>query len=404
MKFLFLHQNFPAQFRHLAAALAADPANQVVFATQRDTGQLPGVRKLRYQPSRQAHPKIHHYVRPLETAVLEGQAVYRLLQDLKQQGFYPDVVYAHSGWGPGLFVKDIYPRARFLGYFEWFYHARGSDADFDPGDPLDANDEAKIRVKNAPILLDLYSCDRGLSPTRWQWQQFPLEFRPKITVHHDGIDTHFFQPQPGAKLVLPRLQLDLSQVSELVTYVARGMEPYRGFPQFMHAIALLQKRRPHCHAVIVGEDRVAYGKSLPDGKTYKQTMLEQLDLDLSRLHFTGLLPYAEYRQVLQASCLHIYLTRPFVLSWSMLEAMATGCVILGSRTAPVQEVIADEENGFLVDFFDPEQIAARASDLLTRQNDLKRVRQQARETILASYDLEPLLTRHLQFVQTGSVG
>ena len=402
MKFLFLHQNFPAQFRHLAAALAQDPANQVVFATQRETGKIPGVRKLLYRPSRQPHPKIHHYVRPLETAVLEGQAVYRLLQDLKQQGFYPDVVYAHSGWGPGLFVKDIYPRARSHCYFEWFYHARGSDADFDPSDPLDANAEAKIRVKNAPILLDLYSCDRGLSPTRWQWQQFPPEFRSKITVLHDGVDTDFFQPQPGAKLVLPRLQLDLSHVNELVTYVAHGMEPYRGFPQFMHAIALLQQRRPHCHAVVVGEDRVAYGKSLPDGKTYKQAMLEQLDLDPSRLHFTGLLPYAEYRQVLQASSVHIYLTRPFVLSWSMLEAMSTGCVILGSRTAPVQEAIADGENGFLIDFFDPEQIAARASDLLDRQTDLAVVQQHARETILANYNLETLLAQHIHLVKTGS--
>ena len=400
MKLLLLHQNFPAQFRHLAAALAQDPANQVVFATQREAGQIPGVRKRLYQPSRQAHPQTHHYVRPLETAVLEGQAVYRLLQDLKQQGFYPDVVYGHSGWGPGLFVKDIYPRAQFLGYFEWFYHAHGSDADFDPSDPLDANAEAKIRVKNAPILLDLYSCDRGLSPTRWQWQQFPPEFQPKITVLHDGIDTDFFQPQPGARLILPRLQLDLSAVNELVTYVARGMEPYRGFPQLMHAIALLQQRRPQCHAVIVGEDRVAYGKQLPDGKTYKQAMLEQLDLDLSRLHFTGRLPYPEYRQVLQASSVHIYLTRPFVLSWSMLEAMATGCVVLASYTAPVQEVIQAGENGFLVDFFDPAQIAARASDLLERQAELTAVRQNARETIVANYKLETVLARHIQFVQT----
>ena len=399
MKLLLLHQNFPAQFRHLAAALAQDPANQVVFATQREAGQIPGVRKRLYQPSRQAHPQTHHYVRPLETAVLEGQAVYRLLQDLKQQGFYPDVVYGHSGWGPGLFVKDIYPRAQFLGYFEWFYHAHGSDADFDPSDPLDANAEAKIRVKNAPILLDLYSCDRGLSPTRWQWQQFPPEFQPKITVLHDGIDTDFFQPQPGARLILPRLQLDLSAVNELVTYVARGMEPYRGFPQLMHAIALLQQRRPQCHAVIVGEDRVAYGKQLPDGKTYKQAMLEQLDLDLSRLHFTGRLPYPEYRQVLQASSVHIYLTRPFVLSWSMLEAMATGCVVLASYTAPVQEVIQAGENGFLVDFFDPAQIAARASDLLERQAELTAVRQNARETIVANYKLETVLARHIQFVQ-----
>jgi glycosyltransferase involved in cell wall biosynthesis len=274
-----------------------------------------------------------------------------MAQKLIAQNFLPDIVYAHSGWGPGLFIKDIFPKATLLGYFEWFYHAHGTDADFDPTEPLQADDEARIRIKNAPILLDLCNCDAGLSPTTWQRQQFPTEFHSKIKVLHDGVDTSFFQPKPGAKLVLPSINLDLSDVAEIVTYVGRGMEPYRGFPQFMEAVALIQKRRPKTHIVVVGEDRVAYGKSLPDGKTYKQLMLEKLDLDLSRLHFTGRLPYNQYLQVLQASSVHIYLTRPFVLSWSMLEAMATGCLIVASNTAPVTEVIRDGENGLLVDFF-----------------------------------------------------
>ncbi|MBC8123788.1 MAG: hypothetical protein H7Y22_18360 [Gemmatimonadaceae bacterium] len=273
MRILFLHPNFPAQFRHLATALTRDPRNQVVFGTTRKDGFLPGVHKALYIPARQADPNTHHYTRSFENSVLQGQAVYRLIERLKEQGFVPDIVYGHSGWGPTLFIKDALPSAQLLCYFEWFYHARGSDADFDPTDPLSADDEARIRVKNTTILMDLYGCDRGLCPTQWQQRQFPPQYHSKLTVLHDGIDTEFFQPRPGSRLVLPRLNLGLSEVDELVTYVARGMEPYRGFPQFIETVALLQQRRPHCHAVIVGENRVAYGKNLPEGKNYKDLLL-----------------------------------------------------------------------------------------------------------------------------------
>ncbi len=399
MRILFLHPNFPAQFRHLAVALAQDSRHQVVFGTNRKEGSLPGVNKVLYDPSRTAHPQTHHYVRTLENAVLQGQAVYRLGDKLKAQGFIPDVVYGHSGWGPTLFIKDIFPSAKLLCYFEWFYHAHGSDADFDPSEPLTADDEARIRLKNAPILLDLYSCDRGLAPTYWQRQQFPPEYHSKITVFHDGVDTEFFQPQPEAKLVLPRLNLDLQEASEIVTYVARGMEPYRGFPQFIESVALLQQRRPQCHVVIVGENRVAYGKQLPGNQTYKELMISKVPLDLNRVHFTGLLPYPEYLQVLQSSSVHIYLTRPFVLSWSMLEALSTGCLIVASRTHPVTEVIEDGVNGLLVDFFSPQEIADRVEEALNSPTSMAPIRVKARETILERYNLVELLPKHLHWIE-----
>ncbi|HAX77214.1 MAG TPA: group 1 glycosyl transferase [Cyanobacteria bacterium UBA11372] len=404
MRILFLHQNFPAQFRHVAAAIAKDNRNQVVFGTNRRDGSLPGITKTIYSPKREASPETHHYVRPLENAVIQGQAVYRMAEQLKAQGFVPDVVYGHSGWGPTLLMKDIFPKAKLLCYFEWFYHAHGTDADFDPNEPLTADDVARIRLKNAPILVDLYSCDRGLSPTYWQRQQFPSEYQDKIKVLHDGIDTNFFCPKPGAKLVLPRINLDLSHVEELVTYVGRGMEPYRGFPQFIEAIYLLQQRRPQCHVVIVGEDRVAYGKTLPDGKTYKQVMLEKFPLDLSRVHFTGHLPYPEYLQVLQASSVHVYLTRPFVLSWSLLESLSTGCLVVGSNTAPVAEVIQDGVNGLLAEFFSPEEIAERIAEALNHPDKMSQIRTKARQTILENYDLSLLLPQHLDWIGQGIGG
>lgn len=404
MRVLFLHPNFPAQYRHIATALGSDPKNQVVFGTknERPEWSIPGVKKLVFKPSREPRPETHHYVRPLESAVLHGQAVYRAVEQLKAEGFVPDIVCGHSGWGPTLFVKDIFPKAKLLCYFEWFYHAYGSDANFDPADPLSPDDIPRIRVKNSPILIDLYSCDWGVSPTYWQQSQFPKEFHSKISVLHDGVDTEYFKPSPEAKLVLPNL--DLSGVDEIVTYVARGMEPYRGFPEFIESIAYIQERRPNCHVVIVGSDRVCYGKSLPNGKTYKQEMLEKVPLDMSRVHFVGSLPYGLYLKVIQASSAHIYLTRPFVLSWSMIESMSTGCLVIGSDTAPVTEVIRDGENGLLVDFFSPKQIADRVDEVLNHPTRMAEIRAKARETALERYSLSDLLPRHLQLIKDIASG
>lgn len=404
MKILFLHPNFPAQFRHLAVEIAKEKGDRVVFGTARIDGNLTGVTKSIYTPTRAARPETHHYVQPLENAVLQGQAAYRMAIQLQEQGFVPDLVYGHSGWGPTLFIKDVFPQAKLLCYFEWFYQAIGADADFDPREPLPVDDILRIRVKNAPILQDLYSCDRGLTPTNWQHQQFPAEYHSKITVHHDGIDTDFFRPQVGAKLVLSSHNLDLSQVPEIITYVSRGLEPYRGFPQFMEAIALLLERRPNCHVIIVGEDRVCYGKKLAEGQTYQALMLAQFPIDRSRIHFLGWLAYPDYLQVLQASSVHVYLTRPFVLSWSMLEALASGCLVVGSSTGPVTEVITDGVNGLLVDFFSPQEICDRIEEVLNHPDRMAEIRAQARATILQRYNLADLLPQHLQWIraQLGS--
>jgi glycosyltransferase involved in cell wall biosynthesis len=400
MKILFLHPNFPAQFVRLAGTLASDPANRVVFGTQRQEGSLPNVFKVIYSNHREPNPDTHNYIRPLEGAVIQAQAVYRMGTQLKAQGFIPDVVYGHSGWGPTMLIKDLFPRTPLLCFFEWFYHAHGTDADFDPSQPLTPDDEARIRLKNTPILVDLYSCDRGISPTYWQHSQFPNEFQPKIDVIHDGIDTDYLQPQAGTSLVLPELGIDLTDAEEIITYVARGMEPYRGFPQFMEAVSLVMTRRPKCQVVVVGADRVAYGRQLPEGQSYKDLMLKKLQPDMSRLHFTGLLPFHKYRQVLQASSVHVYLTRPFVLSWSMLEAMSAGCLLVASDTQPVREVIRDGENGLLVDFFNPKNIADRICEALDNRSAMQRLRQNARQTILERYAAKDCLSKQIEILKS----
>ena len=397
MRILFLHPNFPAQFRHLATALAKSAEHEVVFGTACQPGEIQGVRKV-YYSSPPAPTTVHPYLRSVTRATLTGEAVYQMGLQLKQQGFIPDLILGHSGWGPTLFMKDIFPDAEFIGYFEWFYRAHGSDMNFDPSDTQTLEQQAGLRLKNTPFLIDLYSCDRGLTPTHWQHQQLPPEFQSKVSVLHDGIDTDFFCPDPTIQLVLPSIELDLSSVDEIVTYATRGMEPYRGFPQFMEAAAQLQRDRPHCHIVVMGDDRVAYGRQRNDGKTYREAMLERFDFDRSRLHFTGSLPYSLYRQVLQASSAHVYLTYPFVLSWSLLEAMATGCAIVGSDTPPVQEVITDGMNGLLVDFFSPADIAARVTEILDHPTRRQDARTHARQTVLEHYNLKTLLPQTIAWL------
>jgi glycosyltransferase involved in cell wall biosynthesis len=237
-----------------------------------------------------------------------------------------------------------------------------------------------------------------VTPTYWQQQQFPAPYRPNLSVLHDGVDTDFYQPNPPDSppgLTLPGI--DLSGVTEIVTYATRGMEPFRGFPAFMRALALLQKRRPNCHAVIVGTEDIFYSRAPVGAKTYKEAMLRELagELDVSRIHFTGWLDKTAYRAILRASSAHVYMTYPYVLSWSLMEAMACGCLVIGSRTAPVQEVIREGENGWLVDFFDHRELAQRLEAALDNGAEGQRLRRQARETVLERYALDRLLPQHL---------
>ena len=399
MKFLFLHSSFPGQFLHVSHYLAQN-GHQVAFLTLRDDGtELPGVRRVVYKPERQVAKETHHYLKGLEKAVLEGQAAYLKAAELKKEGFIPDAILGHSGWGSTLYMKDLFPTSPLIGYFEWYYRAHGSDVEFGPNVTVTPDDECRIRTMNGPIMLDLYSCDSGISPTWWQHSQFPAEYARKIKVIHEGINTEGCCPSPGRKLVLPRIGLDLSEAREIVTYVGRGMEPYRGFPQFMQAIAELQRRRPHCHIVIVGGEGVFYSAPLPNGQTWKEKMLNELSLDRSRIHFTGYLGRQEFLTVLQASTVHVYLTRPFVLSWSMLEAMSCGCALVASATPPVQEMVLDGVNGLLVDFFSPKQIADRIEEALVDPVLRSCLAHRARETILERYDLRLTLPRQIGWIQ-----
>ncbi|MCJ8170769.1 glycosyltransferase family 4 protein [Atopomonas sediminilitoris] len=380
MKVLFIHQNFPGQFRHIAAHLAAHPEYNVL-AIGRDTSPgLPGVELLRYKPHRSVSAKTHPYVRSFEDAVLHGQQVLRLLLDLKAKGYQPDVIVAHPGWGETLYAKDAFPNTRLIHFCEYYYHANGADLGFDPEFPPTIDDYARIRSANALHLLNLENCDVGITPTHWQHSLHPAAYRDKIQIIHEGIDTDRLGPDPQATLTLPNGRV-LKAGEPIITYVARNLEPYRGFHTFMRALPQVLKEHPTCQVVIVGGDGVSYGSKPKDAPNWRVKLLRENPVDLERVHFLGKVPYDTYRKVLQVSAVHVYLTYPFVLSWSLLEAMASGCLIVGSDTAPVREVIKDGSNGFLVGFFQPQQIVELAVKAVNSSQRFSAFRQPSRSEI-----------------------
>ncbi|WP_461210255.1 glycosyltransferase [Desulfocurvus sp. DL9XJH121] len=402
MRVLLIHPNFPAQLRHVAAALGRDAGNVVVFATKnpRHEWTIPGVSKVLFTPNGGKDLKTHRLAEPFHEAVLQGEAMHRVAYGLKERGFTPDVIYANSGWGASMYLRDIWPDAPLMCYFEWFYDPRGEDSHFasPPQAPGQYEPPSLSRTRNSTIFNDLWECDQGLSPTHWQRSQFPENFRDKIAVLHDGVDMDFFSPPNGtgaARRGLALPGLDLTKAEEVVTFAGRGMEPYRGFPQFMKAAEILLKERPGLHVVVAGNDRVCYGPCRTDGKTWKQFMLETLDLDTDRLHFVGSLPYGLYRDLLRATHAHVYLTRPFVLSWSFIEAMACGCPLAASDTSPVREAATHGENALLFDFHDVRALADRVRTLLNDRALAASLGAAARRTAVERYDLKSLLPRHL---------
>lgn len=393
MNYLFIHQNFPGQYRHVVAHLASQPGNRVYFLTQPNENAMPGVHKIVYPKDQRGFINCHAYAVELDRAINTGAAAAEACRGLREQGFRPDLIVGHCGWGETLFIKDVFPDVPLLANFEFFYHAHGVDADFDPEFVSIFNDPSRLRARNGINLLAFQGADWGHSATGWQRSLHPAEMQSRISVLHEGIDTERVRPDPKATFKLPGFGATLSRRDEVVTYVARNLEPYRGFHVFMRALPQLLRRRTRAQVVIVGEDGVSYGAPPPPRSTFREMMLQEVgeELDLKRVHFVGLLDYAAYLQLLQISSAHVYLTYPFVLSWSFVEAMAAGCVIVGSSTAPVLEVLRDGENGFAVDFFASRALAQRIEEVLARREHLEPIRQAARATAVGQFDLKSLL-------------
>ena len=393
MHVLFVHQNFPAQFGHIAVHLDRRHGFRSTFVSERPPGRLGRVERIQYALKGGAAPATHYCSRTFENAIWHTSAVYEALRarpDIK-----PDLVVGHSGFASTLFLRELYD-CPIINYFEYFYHTKNSDMDFRPDFPCPPEDMLRARARNAMLLLDLENCDAGYSPTVWQRDRLPTIFRDKVRPIFDGIDTDLWKPMTG----LPRRVQDrvIPADVKIVTYVARGMESIRGFDVFMKMAKILGDRRKDVLFVVVGQDRVCYGgdERFTEGKTFKEWVLSRDDYDLSRFHFTGLLPTPELAGLFSFTDLHVYLTVPFVLSWSLMDALACGATVLASDTAPVREMIRHGENGLLTDFFDAEAFADAAGRVLDAPGEYRELGRNAVAMIRSEYSLDVCLPRILE--------
>ncbi len=404
MRILFVHQNFPGQYKHLAPALAA--RGHEVHALCINKQAVPaGVTVHRYRVAGWNAKDIHPWVIDLETKVLRGEACARAAHKLLDDGFYPEVICVHPGWGEGLFLREIWPQAKQLHYVEYFYSSAGGDVGFDPEFGLpDLKIRSRVRMKNANSLLNLNTMDQGVSPTWWQRSTVPDVYQDAISVIHDGIDTDIVKPDPEAVFSFKDTDGRLRQFrhgEQILTFVNRNLEPSRGYHIFMRALPELLWRHPKLQVLIVGGDEVSYG-ARPESGSYKMRYFTEVEerIDPSRIHFLGRIPYTDYLKLLQVSRVHAYLTYPFVLSWSLLEAMSAGCLVVASKTPPVEEVLNHGENGLLFDFFSPMDLAEKVSNALSTNEKILSLKQKARLTVLDRYDLKNCLPKLLNLVET----
>lgn len=409
MRVLFVHQNFPGQFKHLAPALVAQGHEVTALTMVRNPpANWQGVRLVGYLAARGSSKEVHPWLTDFESKAIRGEAAFHAAMQLKASGYVPDIIVAHPGWGESLFLKDVWPSARLGIYCEFYYG--GADNGFDPEfRKEDASEVCRLRLKNINNLLHFGLADAGISPTHWQASTFPSPFRERIAVIHDGVDTDVLVPN-GAVTAQFGSGASLTRADEVITFVNRNLEPYRGYHVFMRALPDLLRRRPKAHVVLVGGDDVSYGARPTGGKTWKQTFLDevrgQLDADaLARIHFVGLLGYGQFVSLLQLSTVHVYLTYPFVLSWSLLEAMSVGCAIVASDTQPLHEAITPNETGRLVPFFDGAALVDQVVDLLESPAERARLGRNARAFAQANYDLKRVcLPRQLAWVQALAHG
>jgi glycosyltransferase involved in cell wall biosynthesis len=402
MNYLFVHQNFPGQFKHIAPTLAKHKDNRVIGFAMNNFPSTDDLQVISYKAGRGNGQDTHELLREFETKVIRGNSAYRAAIELKKSGFRPDVIIAHPGWGESLFLKDVWPDARLGIYCEFFYKFENADVGFDPEFPDSLEGKARyVRMKNVNNMVHMEMADAGISPTLWQASTFPNHFRERISVIHDGIDTGVVAPKENAFVTINGT-IRLDRKTEIITFVNRNLEPYRGYHVFMRALPQILKSRPGAHVIVVGGDGVSYGQAAPSGATWKQIYLNEVknDLDISRVHFVGNLSYRNFVSLLQVSSVHVYLTYPFVLSWSLLEAMSAGCAIVASDTPPVKEVMSSGLNGLLVNFFDHEALAGRVIELLSNPERRRVLGANARDLAVKNYDLQSVcLPKQLNWVR-----
>ena len=400
MKLLFVHQNMPGQYRELVQWLAAQGGHEIVFLTQRKNApQFDGVRTVIYKSHHAAADDAYGLSKTWETAAGNGFGAAMALRELVAGGFTPDIVIGHVGWGEMSFFRQVLPDTPMIGFFEYYYSTKGGPVGFDPASPPSEHAPYMMEGHNVVPCYNIQQVTLGHSPTLWQRDRFPKSFHDKIYVCHDGIRTDKLVPNKKAKVTLGRIGRPLTVKDEIVTYMARNLETTRGYHMFMRALPHIQKARPNARVIVIGGNDVSYGgkNNHPGGLRGQMEAEVGHLLDWDRLHFLGQVPYESYQQIIQISSCHIYLTMPFVLSWSMLESMSMGATIVASDVAPVREAMTHGETGLLVDFFDADAIAAQVVDVLEKPREYAHIGPAAREHVVQTYDfLNVCLPEHIR--------
>ncbi len=398
MRFLFVHQNFPGQYLHIARRLAADPRHDVTFLCHPSSNHISAIRKVEYKPIVGSTPSIFKEAAEFETATIRARSIANVATTLADVGYAPDIIFGHNGWGEILHLKEVWPRVPLVPYFEFYYHDRGLDIDFDPEFPVSEKVRSTIRLRNAVNLLGLQVADLGQTPTKFQHGLYPAWAREKIRIVPEGVDLDLCQPDPTASFTLPttrrtwrkRAKPNAKTHRRLVTFVARNLEPYRGFHILMRALPQLLRDQADIDVVIVGGDDVSYGAAPSDGGTWRKRLHDEVGdaLPPDRVFFPGQLSYADYVKLLKTSAVHVYLSYPFVASWSLREAIACGCTLVASDTLPVREFVKHRRNGLLVPFHDPAQLARGISTLLADPALSERLSDEARRSALRGLGLD----------------
>lgn len=389
MRIVFVHQNFPGQFGRLASALAQEGHEVLALAITRDR-EVPGVRIVHYDPEPGPDPgafdgRFSDTVARLRRAY----GIARRAKALSAEGFEPDVVVANTGWGENLFLKDVWPRARHIAYFEYYYASEGQDIGFDPEFPLRSEEVIwRLRIKNMQQLAAFDVADAAVAPTRWQRDTFPAYLRSRITVIHDGIDTQAVRPDPAAAVRFGENGPRFDRASPVVTYVTRNIEPMRGAHIMFRSLPGLLALDPALRVIVLGGAGVSYGAGPNGGKTWAEIFKAEVNdaVDWSRVFFMGNLPHHHFVRVLQVSSAHLYLSYPFVLSWSLIEAMSAGCRLAVSDTPPIAEVIRHNDNGLVFPFFEPDALVERVKRILTRPEEAAARAARARKDAVERYD------------------
>lgn len=387
---LFIHQNFPAQFVHLAQELVRLGCDIKALAIERRPIP-PGVDVRYYEVKAQTLLPRDDIAADIEVKTRRALACAAAMRQLAAQGFQPTLILAHPGWGESLFCKDVWPGAVLVAYGEFYYQPDGADHAFDPEfSRATVESRMRLRMRNTALLHAYQAADAILCPTPWQKSCLPPEFQAKTAVIFDGVDTRVVRPEPEAFVRLGRAGLQLRRQDSVLTFVNRNLEPYRGFHIFMRALPEILERNPQTHCVMVGDDSVSYGSPPREHKTWREAMLREVGgrLPRDRIHFVGRVPYADYLRLLQISTCHAYLTYPFVLSWSCIEALAAGCRVVASDTPPVRDVITEGVNGRLFDFFDVPALAQKVTETLGNPGAYDAMAAQAVRDARQKFDLE----------------